>query len=133
MQARRRNYLILRLDSFLSDGMAKYDTERMTVEHVLPQTVSSRSEWAKLWPNREEREKWVHRLANLVILTRSRNAKAQNDDFAKKKDAYFKGKKEVSSFALTAQVLQTDSWTPEVVQQRQKDLLAVLAQGWELE
>ena len=133
MQARRRNYLLLRLDSFLSDGMANYDTERMTVEHVLPQTVSSRSEWAKLWPNKEKREEWVHRLANLVILTRSRNAKAQNDDFAKKKDAYFKGKKEVSSFALTAQVLQTDSWTPEVVQQRQKDLLSVLVQKWELE
>ena len=36
---RRRNYLILRLDSFISDGAATYDPTILTIEHVLPQTV----------------------------------------------------------------------------------------------
>lgn len=40
MTARRRNYLMLRLDSFLSDGAASYDPTLLTIEHVLPQTVA---------------------------------------------------------------------------------------------
>jgi hypothetical protein len=56
LTARRRNYLILRLDSFLSDGAATYDPTLLTIEHVLPQTVSDGSEWAKLWPDPDGRK-----------------------------------------------------------------------------
>ena len=47
LTARRRNYLILRLDSFLSDGAASYDASLLTIEHVLPQTVDAESQWEK--------------------------------------------------------------------------------------
>ena len=133
MTPRRRNYLLLRLDAFLSDGLASYDPERMTIEHVLPQTVRGGSEWARLWPDADQRKEWTHRLANLVILTRIRNSRAQNEDFAKKKTAYFGGGKGVSSFALTSQVLKESEWTPETVVRRQKGLLEALKRGWELE
>jgi len=132
LTARRRNYLILRLDSFLSDGAATYDHTLLTIEHVLPQTVTEGSEWEKGWPNLEERKSWVHRIANLVPLTQKRNSKAQNFDFDTKKTAYFGGKRGVSSYVLTTQVLKTDVWTPSVVEQRQKDLLEVLVDRWEL-
>ncbi|WVM93025.1 HNH endonuclease family protein [Halopseudomonas pachastrellae] len=71
LTARRRNYLILRLDSFLSDGAASYDAKVLTIEHVLPQTVEGGSEWEKNWPDKEARQHWVHKLANLVPLTSS--------------------------------------------------------------
>lgn len=129
---RRRNYLILRLDSFLSDGAAIYDPDSLTVEHVLPQTVKVDSEWAKIWPDSEERNYWVNRIANLVPLTQRRNSQAQNFDFEKKKNAYFGGKHKISSYALTTQVLNENKWTPDIVQQRQKDLLNNLADGWKL-
>ncbi len=129
---RRRNYLILRLDSFLSDGAAIYDPDLLTVEHVLPQTVNVGSEWAKIWPNSEERNYWVNRIANLVPLTQRRNSQAQNFDFEKKKTAYFGGKHKISSYALTTQVLNEKRWTPDIVQQRQKDLLNNLIEGWKL-
>jgi hypothetical protein len=132
LTARRRNYLILRLDSFLSDGAATYDPSMLTIEHVLPQTVSEESEWEKLWPDLDERKSWVHRIANLVPLTRKRNSKAQNFDFDTKKKAYFGGKQGVSSYVLTTQVLKTDEWTPSVVEQRQKDLLEILIDRWGL-
>lgn len=45
---RRRNYLILRLDSFVADGAATYDPSILTIEHVLPQTVAKGSKWEKL-------------------------------------------------------------------------------------
>jgi len=133
MMARRRNYLILRLDAFLSDGAAKYDPSLLTLEHVLPQTVSPGSQWATWWPNIDDQVSWVHRLANLVPLNRRRNSQAQNFDFDKKKTAYFVGKQGVSSYVLTTQVLQKATWTPADIQSRQNDLIDVLSKQWRLE
>ena len=130
---RRRNYLILRLDSFLVDGAAAYDPSVLTIEHVLPQTVPIGSVWATTWPDVTERLVWLHRLANLVPLTQRRNSQAQNYDFEHKKKAYFGGKQGVSSYALTTQVLNTAVWSPTSVAQRQTDLLDVLRLQWELE
>ncbi len=132
MTARRRNYLILRLDSFLVDGAATYDPTVLTIEHVLPQTVADDSVWATQWPNVSDRNLWLHRLANLVPLTQRRNSQAQNYDFERKKKAYFGFKQGVSSYALTTQVLNTATWTPTVVEQRQADLLEMLSTKWEL-
>lgn len=130
---RRRNYLLLRLDSFLGDGAASYDTKILTIEHVLPQTVKEASQWDEWWPEVSTRKEWVHRLANLVPLNKKKNSAAQNYDFAIKCDTYFKGKKDVSSYALTSQVLSKKEWTPKIVEKRQKALLDVLVTGWELE
>lgn len=132
LTARRRNYLILRLDSFVSDGAASYDASLLTIEHVLPQTVSESSEWGRTWPNPVVRDAWVHRLANLVPLNKRRNSQAQNYDFEVKKTAYFQGRSNVSSYALTSQVLNALAWTPETVQQRQSELLGILENNWRL-
>ena len=48
MPSVRRNYIIQRLDSFVSDGGAKYNTKIFTVEHVLPQTPSQESGWLNI-------------------------------------------------------------------------------------
>lgn len=132
MTARRRNHLLLRLDAFVGDGAATYDNGLLTIEHVLPQTVDIASDWQKIWPDEVLRKRWVHRLANLVPLTQKRNSQAQNYDFDKKKSAYFGGKHGVSSYVLTTQVLNASSWTPAVVEQRQSDLIDVLAARWDL-
>jgi len=132
LTARRRNYLILRLDSFLSDGAATYDASLLTIEHVLPQTVDVESQWEKDWPDAQARDAWVHRLANLVPLNKRRNSQAQNYDFDRKKDAYFRGRSGVSSYTLTTQVLNEKEWTPEVVSNRQNELLGLLTDKWEL-
>ena len=129
---RRRNYLILRLDSFISDGAALYDPATLTIEHVLPQTVESGSQWAEWWPEQERRYKWLHKISNLVPLNRRRNSKAQNYHFDKKKDAYFKGSKNVSSYALTTQVLNTSHWTEDFLVQRQEELLKIMIDNWGL-
>ncbi len=132
LTARRRNYLILRLDSFISDGGATYDSTILTIEHVLPQNVEVNGEWTKTWPEEDLRKKWVHRLANLVPLNRRRNSMAYNYDFTKKKEAYFGGRQNISSYAMTSQVLNENEWTPEVVSERQSRLLGVLQDEWDL-
>lgn len=133
LTARRRNYLILRLDSFVADGAASYEPSILTIEHVLPQTVSPGSEWETLWPEPDMRSTWVHKLANLVPLNKRRNSQAQNFDFETKKTAYFKGRDNVSSYALTSQVLHEAEWTPELLQTRQQALLDVLYTNWRLQ
>lgn len=132
LTSRRRNYLILRLDAFISDGEATYDPTILTIEHVLPQTVDKESEWAQWWPVAEERKIWVHRLANLVPLNKRRNSSARNFDFDKKKNAYFLGRKGVSSYALTTQVIGYDQWKPEDLPKRQMGLIDILAENWRL-
>ncbi len=132
MTSKKRNYLILRLDSFVSDGAASYDSNVLTIEHVLPQTVAEGSQWAEWWPQKEEREKWVHKIGNLLPLSKKKNSQAQNYDFEMKKDKYFKGKTGVASYALTSQVLSYSKWTPEDVGARQEELIGVYKKGWEL-
>ncbi len=129
----RRNYLILRLDSFVSDGAAQYAPATLTIEHVLPQTPEPGSQWMNWWPDEEERKQWTHRIANLVPLPRQKNSAAQNYDLALKKEKYFKGKSGTSSYALTTQVIDVKEWTPASLAKRQKDLLDVFSIHWELD
>ncbi|APO75231.1 hypothetical protein AM571_CH02422 [Rhizobium etli 8C-3] len=133
LKPRRRNYLILRLDSFISDGAATYDPKVLTIEHVLPQNVEDDSEWTAWWPDEDEREKWVHRIANLVPLNKKKNSAAQNYEFGKKCHVYFTGPKNVSSYALTSQVIAQATWTPKSLKQRQESLLKIFAENWELD
>ena len=130
--AKRRNYIILRLDSFVASAGASYDPAILTIEHVLPQTVDPKSEWAITWPDAESRENWVHKIGNLIPLTRKHNSAAQNYDFEKKKEKYFKSKNGVTSYALATQVLSESSWTLEVVENRQERLINTFKTNWEL-
>lgn len=128
---RIRLFVLLRLDSVLSSGGASYDHPLITVEHVLPQNPPADSLWHD-WFTAEQRTQWVHRLANLVLLTRKKNSEASNREFQAKKTRYFTGPSGVSPFVLTTQVLQEPTWTPDHLQQRQSSLLAELVHLWRL-
>jgi hypothetical protein len=68
----------------------------------------------------------------LVLLSRAKNAQAQNYDFAIKKSKYFQSPRGTTNFAVTSQVLNTDTWTPEVVERRHADLQYRLIRLWDL-
>ncbi|MBD2538318.1 DUF262 domain-containing protein [Coleofasciculus sp. FACHB-SPT36] len=128
-----RLFVLLRLDAALSEGEASYNFPTITVEHILPQNPAHDSLWVKSFTSLEEREKYVHRLGNLALLSCYKNSEAQNYDFDVKKQKYFTTKKGVSPFALTTQVLMEQEWTPEVIEARQKKLIGVLQKVWRLE
>ncbi|WP_405669006.1 DUF262 domain-containing protein [Streptomyces sp. NBC_00055] len=130
--AKIRKYVLLRLDEVLARAQGvTYDHTLITVEHVLPQNPRPESEWATLFKV-DQRAHWTHRLGNLVLLNRAKNSEAQNYDFALKKARYFTGRSGVVPFALTSQVLQHTEWTPDVLYTRQKTVIDVLAQEWNL-
>ncbi|WP_202971195.1 HNH endonuclease family protein [Saccharothrix sp. ALI-22-I] len=65
-----------------------YDHKLITVEHVLPQTPGQDSQWLGLFDD-DQRARWTHRIANLVLLNHEKNSEAQNYDFETKKQKYF--------------------------------------------
>ncbi|MBD2439876.1 DUF262 domain-containing protein [Nostoc sp. FACHB-110] len=125
-------YVLQRLDTALSEVNPSYDFPNITVEHVLPQNPSPQSEWYNWFATQEEREKYVHRLGNLVLLSSYKNSQANNYDFATKKQKYFTTKNGISNFALTTQVLIEKEWTPEVIEKRQNILINQLKKLWRL-
>ncbi|MEG4283078.1 DUF262 domain-containing HNH endonuclease family protein [Microcoleus sp. A006_D1] len=129
---RIRLYVLVRLDAALSEGEASYNFSNITVEHVLPQNPGANSEWMKSFPSQQERDQYVHRLGNLVLLSRAKNSQAHNYDFDVKKQKYFTTNTGVSPFVLTTQVLREQEWTPEVIARRQKELINVLKNLWRL-
>ena len=123
--------LLLRLDSLLAEPGAIYERRVLSVEHVLPQTPREGSVWLDWFPYPEQREMWTHRLANLVLLSRRKNSQAQNFDFERKKNEYFR-RNGVATFAVTSQVLDKQVWTPDVLAERQEKLTGRLAEEWRL-
>lgn len=132
LTTKTRRYILERLDEVLADNPGvTYDHKIITVEHVLPQNPKVDSQWVHDFSD-DERVRWTHRLANLVLLNQAKNAQAQNYDFDQKKELYFRGKNGTATFALTSQVLQHSTWTPLVLEQRQSMLLSALVKEWEL-
>ncbi|MGI5136939.1 DUF262 domain-containing protein [Streptomyces sp. CA-106110] len=127
-----RKYILLRLDELLASASGVvYDHKVITVEHVLPQSPKASSQWLKDFDD-EQRAHWTHRLGNLVLLNRAKNAYAQNYDFVEKKGKYFTGKHGASLFALTIEVMHATEWTPELLRKRQEELAGRLATEWDL-
>lgn len=128
LSARVRMPVLLRLDEAMSDGAVTYHGKE-TIEHVLPQDPSLG--WMKAF-NEQEREKWTHHIANLVLLSRIKNSQANNQDFSKKKVGYFSDKKGKTKYVLTQDVLNEDTWTPETLLARRKKLRKKLDEIWQL-
>lgn len=127
----RRNYVLQRLNSFVSDGAVKFNGKIFTIEHVLPQNPRKDSQWLTVW-SETDRKIWVNKIANLVALTRQHNSQAQNYDFEEKKQKYFQSSNGVTSYPITTQVNNIKRWDPETVEKRQEKLMKVFIDKWGL-
>ncbi len=127
-----RKYVLLRLDGLLAaeDG-AIFPPKYATIEHVLPQNPPPDSQWRADFTD-DEREQWTHKLANLVLLNKRKNAEAANYEFDVKKNSYFKTKSGTTTYALTTALWDIPAWTPKLLEARQEDLLKRLVAEWRL-
>lgn len=132
LATRVRMYVLLRLDELLAaeDGPL-FPHKRITIEHVLPQNPEPASGWCDQFTPAECTE-WTHRIANLVLLNRTKNPQAARHSFTVKKEKYFSGPSGVTTFALTVQVLRCADWTPGILKNRQEDLMSKLSGEWKL-
>jgi hypothetical protein len=123
-------YVLLRLESDLSDNSAMWASSVISIEHVLPQNPPATSEWAKNF-SEEERDELTHCLGNLAILSKKKNSSARAFDFQKKIKSYF-GNCGGDSFAWTNGLREFKEWTPEVIRSRNREGLRRLSAVWDL-
>ncbi len=118
-------YVLLKHEFLMSDNtvhLASYNN--ISVEHVLPQTPDSSSNWVKIF-NEDDRKQWTHKLANLILLSRKKNSSLSNLDFTDKKQRYLKSGFDIFKGSYVF-LDQNENWTIELLKTRQNEIINLL-------
>ncbi len=98
------------------------DTSAVNLEHVIPKTPHQK------WNiDQDTHRAYVKRLGNLAIMSTKLNSEIGNSSFDTKKKYYSQ-----SNFELTKSIGNHDTWTPESISERQKELAELAVQTWKI-
>lgn len=118
-------YLLLKIEYLMSDNTVHLSGyKNISVEHILPQHPNAGSQWTKDFTE-EEHKYWVDKIANLVLINKRKNSSLSNLDFSEKKERYLSGRIDVFQ-ANKVFIDQKNEWTPEVLQEREKEIVEML-------
>ena len=115
-------YILLKYEYLQSENtvqLSNYKT--ISVEHILPQNPEDNSEWKKDFSD-DEREYWLHKLANLVLISGRKNSKLSNRDFQEKKKKYLEGRIDIFSGSKVF-IEQTNEWNAKTLEHRQESMI----------
>lgn len=106
---------------------------KLHLEHILPKTIKSIdkngnkiiTEWVQRF-DEETHNKVVHKLGNLTLLSMKKNEQAKNFSFKEKKEVYANKNNQITSFVITRDILNYDTWQEKYIQKRQNDLAKVI-------
>ena len=103
------------------------DFSGCTVEHILPQSIGYREGWGKFFEGASDPIDWIQQIGNLTLLGSSKKYSriSFNTSFDAKRPVYKK-----SSFKITRDVAEIDSWTPEAVERRSHQLADAASKVW---
>ena len=110
-----KKYFLLRLELSACEFEKVEQFQAKSIEHIFPQTVEPDTEW-DTWRNQKEPKEFVHKLGNLVLLSKSRNSSASNKKFSEKKTKYLSPR--VTGYPRSIEVLTYDEWNPNVIEDR---------------
>lgn len=99
--------------------------QRLTLEHVMPQRLTSAWEEALGEDAAEIHERWLHRLANLTLSGDVTNAKLGTGTFDEKRSTY-----ENSPIGLTREIAEEDQWDREALERRAGGLAERVLRLW---
>jgi len=119
-------YLLYKLEYFYvdNDSPLPHFPKILTIEHILPQNPPQNSQWRKDFSDEEIRE-LVHKIGNLILMSRRKNSSQGNRDFIYKKNKYFKGR--IDLFRHSAEViLNNEKWTPIEIKNNQDKIVKKL-------
>ncbi|WKD60352.1 hypothetical protein CCICO_01490 [Corynebacterium ciconiae DSM 44920] len=125
-----RRYVFECLENYSSqdnrDIAARLESGELSVEHIMPQTLSKT--WrAELGPEAEEIHKtWLHRIGNLTVT--GYNSSYSNESFARKKSV--EGGFNESPYRLNHVLKQTDTWDVEHMKKRTDELVRLALEYW---
>ena len=122
-------YVLLRLEYVLATHAAPLNIpDEISVEHILPQSIEKLSQWGRDFTEAQH-EYWLHRLGNLMLLSRRKNSKLSNFDFPEKKSRYIDD--HVESLPNSQRILALSTFGTHELESRHKDLLARLVTSYE--
>lgn len=103
------------------DTLSRIEQEQLTVEHVMPQTLSD--QWRKeLGPDAEEiHKRWCNRLGNLTLT--AYNSDMSNSSFENKQNLKDIGFKQ-SGLWLNRYIAEAPAWTEKQIEERHEMLLS---------
>jgi hypothetical protein len=119
----------------LSQPLPAYDAAglaKANVEHVLPKNIPQQSGWLKQFKTRTIRVGYVHRIGNLIVLSKQDNDAVRNTDFEEKRKVYF-APDNTSPFGLKQAIQHETRWTPKVIERRSRAMIGRLARVWGLQ
>lgn len=126
---RSARYVLLRLEYLLASHAAPLNLpDEISVEHIMPQTPGKTSQWLKDFTE-EQRDAWLHRLGNLMLLSRRKNTSLGNLDFANKRVRYFDDR--VESLPNLQRLLALGTFALTDLEARHKDFLERLGRSYE--
>ena len=130
MQAKNKMYIFERLENGSSveknDVVENIEQGILTIEHIMPQTLSNtwRQDLGADWE--EIQEKWLHTISNLTLS--GYNIKYSNRPFAEKRDME-NGFKE-SGLRLNHYIAQFDKWSEDELEMRKQELSRLAKTIW---
>ena len=114
----------LLLDIENGDGKEILQAENLTIEHIMPQTLSA--DWSHIRP--EEHEEYLHTLGNLSVT--GYNSELSNKSFAEKQDIIRENSKAV---ILNSDVLDKESWNITTIRARAKRLAGIVMTRYKID
>jgi Protein of unknown function DUF262/Protein of unknown function (DUF1524) len=123
-------YLLLRLTDHLAGTPQSLSFPHdMSVEHVLPRKSSANSQWRGWFAEPGEREMLTESLGNLVLVTKSQNDRAGNQDFARKLEVYF-NTPAAPAPALNEALRGLPEWKAAQIRAREAAMLRLIEDLW---
>lgn len=118
-----KRYLFEKIETFNNKEMI--DLESLTIEHIMPQKLSSK--WIiDLGKNYQDiHEKYLHNIGNLTLT--GYNSELSNKSFLDKKNILIE-----SNIKTNRMLCEYDEWTPEEIIDRAKEIINKIIEIWSL-
>ena len=118
-------YLLLQLERQLSGKDYDFESERYTIEHVLPENPGT--DWEQFAD--EQLESMVYRLGNFTLLASTDNRDLGNKSFAAKREVY-----RTSEFEITRKLAEDNAeWNAERIAARQNQMAHLATAIWRID
>jgi hypothetical protein len=124
LRAKGTKYLFYTLEqhSIAAKGLPRYDDANITIEHIMPKTLSQ--EWEEsLGDSSVYHDDYLNKLGNLTLT--SNNSEMSNKPFNDKKDWYGE-----SSFSLTREITKYGDWSIAQIRERGERLAEKCLEVW---
>jgi len=123
----KTRYLLLKLDLLMGNlgTVIQYNKDSSSIEHLMPQNIAG-TEWDIA---EDEHKEWVHRLGNLALIDRNKNASLSNKLFKEKKEKYHGA---IETRANTNFILiENQDWSIEAIKRNHERSISVLMSYYE--